>query len=132
MKKQVMKRAHELAKGFEGHYAARLALALRQAWTEVKAPTKIKVTITQKGSDKVWVAAVTGTHPTYKWNRLFVSRTERRWMGGSTWENDYVLDNDGSVYQICESDYEPYFAIIENGALKIIGTAKAKAIIGVA
>lgn len=36
MLKKVMKRAHELAKQMEGHYAARLALALRQAWAEVK------------------------------------------------------------------------------------------------
>lgn len=36
MLKEVMKRAHELAKQMEGHYVARLALALRQAWTEIK------------------------------------------------------------------------------------------------
>lgn len=35
-KQEIMKRAHELAKGFEGHYHARLALALRQAWAEAK------------------------------------------------------------------------------------------------
>lgn len=35
-KQEIMKRANELAKGFEGHYHARLALALRQAWAEAK------------------------------------------------------------------------------------------------
>ncbi|MBN2980087.1 hypothetical protein [Cohnella algarum] len=38
MKATIMKRAHELAKGFEGHYAACLALALRQAWVEARTP----------------------------------------------------------------------------------------------
>ncbi|MED0737839.1 hypothetical protein [Aneurinibacillus thermoaerophilus] len=34
--KKVMKKAHELAKKMVGDYAARLALALRQAWKEVR------------------------------------------------------------------------------------------------
>ena len=33
---QIMKRAHEIAKTLVGDYYARLALALRQAWKEVK------------------------------------------------------------------------------------------------
>lgn len=36
MLKQIMKRAHELARKFEGDYQARLALALRIAWKEQK------------------------------------------------------------------------------------------------
>lgn len=38
-KQEIMKRAHELAKGFEGHYRARLSMALRMAWAEAKAAT---------------------------------------------------------------------------------------------
>jgi transposase len=34
--KNIMERAHKLAKQMEGDYAARLALALRQAWKEAK------------------------------------------------------------------------------------------------
>jgi hypothetical protein len=36
MLKQIMKRAHEMARNFEGDYQARLALALRIAWKEQK------------------------------------------------------------------------------------------------
>ena len=34
--KNIMKRAHEMAKKMEGDYRARMALALRQAWKEAK------------------------------------------------------------------------------------------------
>lgn len=36
MLSKIMKRAHELAQQMEGHYAARLSLALREAWKEAK------------------------------------------------------------------------------------------------
>jgi len=34
--REIMVRAHELARGMEGDYSARLALALRQAWFEAR------------------------------------------------------------------------------------------------
>lgn len=36
MKKNIMKRAHELAKGMIGDYRARMSIALRLAWEEVQ------------------------------------------------------------------------------------------------
>ena len=36
MKRNLMKRAHQIAKGLEGDYQARMSLALRQAWKEEK------------------------------------------------------------------------------------------------
>ena len=36
MKRNIMKRAHEIAKGLEGDYRTRMSIALRQAWKEVK------------------------------------------------------------------------------------------------
>lgn len=36
MKRNVMKRAHEIARNLEGDYRARMSLALRQAWKEEK------------------------------------------------------------------------------------------------
>ena len=39
--KQIMKRAHELARKMEGDYAARLALALRQSWREARQPKEL-------------------------------------------------------------------------------------------
>lgn len=43
MLKKIMKRAHELARQMEGHYAARLSLALREAWKEAKEVEKTKL-----------------------------------------------------------------------------------------
>ena len=40
MMKQIMKRAHEIAKELEGDYMARMSIALRTAWAEAKAPAK--------------------------------------------------------------------------------------------
>lgn len=51
MKKNVMKRAHQIAKGLEGDYRARMSIALRQAWKEVKKVEKVelvKLTGTEK------------------------------------------------------------------------------------
>ena len=36
MRRKVMMRAHEIAKGLEGNYRARMSMALRQAWKEEK------------------------------------------------------------------------------------------------
>src|SRR5690606_40377378 len=46
--KQIMKRAHELARKMEGDYAARLALALRQAWREARQPKELPSEVTFK------------------------------------------------------------------------------------
>lgn len=43
MLKQIMKRAHELARQMEGDYVARLSLALRQAWKEAKEVEETKL-----------------------------------------------------------------------------------------
>lgn len=40
MMKQIMTRAHEIARILEGDYMARMSIALRQAWAEAKAPAK--------------------------------------------------------------------------------------------
>ena len=48
MKSQIMKRAHQIAKTLVGDWYARLALALRQAWREVKEMTEqVKETVKQ-------------------------------------------------------------------------------------
>lgn len=43
MKRNVMMRAHQIAKGLEGDYRARMSLALRQAWKEVKGLKSLEV-----------------------------------------------------------------------------------------
>lgn len=42
MKKEVMKKAHQIAKTLEGDYKARMAFSLRQAWKEMKMEMEIK------------------------------------------------------------------------------------------
>jgi len=41
MKRNLMKRAHEIARSLEGDYRARMSLALRQAWKEEKEMGKL-------------------------------------------------------------------------------------------
>lgn len=55
-KAEMMKKAHELAKGFEGDYSACLSLALKIVWKEIKeAPAKTKVVYV-----KEWIALKNG------------------------------------------------------------------------
>ena len=48
MKKNIMKRAHEIARNLEGHYRARMSLALRQAWEEERKVELVKLTGSEK------------------------------------------------------------------------------------
>ena len=48
MRRNVMMRAHQIAKGLEGDYRARMSLALRQAWKEAKKVELVKLTGTEK------------------------------------------------------------------------------------
>src|SRR5690554_4557779 len=48
MRRNVMMRAHQIAKGLEGDYRARMSLALRQAWKEEKRVELVKLTGTEK------------------------------------------------------------------------------------
>ena len=53
MLRRVMVRAHELARGMEGDYQARLALALRIAWKEERGKEEVKIEMKElKGSEK--------------------------------------------------------------------------------
>lgn len=44
-KREIMRRAHEIARQMEGHYHARLALGLRLAWREKKEMEKQEITV---------------------------------------------------------------------------------------
>ena len=43
MKRNLMRRAHEIARTMEGDYRARMSLALRQAWEEEKGMKEVKL-----------------------------------------------------------------------------------------
>ena len=51
MKRNVMKRAHQIAKTLEGDYRARMSLALRQAWQAWKEERKVEL-VKLTGSEK--------------------------------------------------------------------------------
>ena len=42
--RKIMKRAHQIAKGLEGDYRARMSLALRKAWQENKGGNEMEIT----------------------------------------------------------------------------------------
>jgi len=95
MKAMVMKRAHEIAKILEGDYAARMSLALTQAWAEARKPKYVTVELREPNrKQKTWVAKIVGTHPVYKFERRFVKSDS---YGEYTWTL-----TDG-IYDICEN-----------------------------
>src|SRR5690554_3166569 len=53
MLRRIMVRAHQIAKGFEGDYQARLSLALRQAWKEERGKEEVRIEMKElKGTEK--------------------------------------------------------------------------------
>lgn len=123
MLKQIMKRAHELAREMEGHYAARLSLALRQAWEEAKAKPKNAIMYVrhQPSGGKEWVAEIVGRHPKFKFDRLFEQPVERRWSGsGKTGSTLFELE-EGKIYEV-NAPYEGrQFVTVVNGQIETIG-----------
>ena len=58
MKRNIMKRAHEIARSLEGDYRARMSIALRQAWKEVKEMERnmvIKINHQPSGGKEWWL-----------------------------------------------------------------------------
>ena len=53
-KREIMKKAHEIARQMEGHYHARLALGLRLAWKEWKEKKELKVGTVLPGWGEKW------------------------------------------------------------------------------
>ena len=120
-KAQIMKRAHELAKGFEGHYHARLSLALRMAWAEAKVASQPKTTIIsvkhQPSGGKEWVAEITGRHPKFKFEREFLIPVERRWSSsGKTGRTLFELE-EGRIYEVNEPWKGRYFVTVVSGEI---------------
>jgi len=120
MKAKVMRRAHQLAKGFEGNYSARMSLALRQAWAEArapKAPRYVTISLHSNKRSKTWVARIVGAHPTYKFSRQFVNPVA---YGSTEWELS------AGVYEVCEAGNR-YFIQVANGDERRIDVATVSA-----
>lgn len=102
--REIMRRAHQLAKEMEGHYHARMALALRMAWAEARRPKRAVLKVAYYARvQRGWVARITGRHPKYRFAREFIDPVARERSGsGRTGEDVYEL-TDG-IYEA----QEPY------------------------
>lgn len=107
MKKQIMVRAHEIAKTLDGDYTARMSEALTQAWAESRKPRFAEVVIGGNKRRKSWIAQITGTHEVYGLARSFVNNFE--WEGA---EQVYKLG--AGVYEVSDKG-KRYFIEVING-----------------
>jgi len=123
MKRNVMKKAHQIAKTLEGDYRARMSLALRQAWKEEKRVEKKVIKVNhQPSGGKEWVAEITGRDPKYTFKREFLNAVARNWSySGKTGTTSFELEP-GKVYEINEPWKGRRFVEIQNGELKTLNT----------
>ena len=118
--REVMIRAHEIAKGLEGDYRARMSLALRQAWKEVTVQNMILKVNHQPSGGKEWVAEITGRDPKYKFQREFLQPVSRDWSySGKTGVTSFELEP-GRVYEVNEPWKDRRFVEIQNGEIVAI------------
>jgi len=118
--REVMIRAHEIAKGLEGDYRARMSLALRQAWKEVTVQNMILKVNHQPSGGKEWVAEITGRDPKYKFQREFLQPVSRDWSySGKTGVTSFELEP-GRVYEVNEPWKGRRFVEIQNGEIVAI------------
>ena len=122
MKRRLMKRAHEIARSLEGDYIARMSLALRQAWKEVKEMERnmvIKVNHQPSGG-KEWVAEIVGRDPKYKFKREFLLPVSRDWSSsGKTGTTSFELEP-GKVYEVNEPWKGRRFVEVKNNEIVTI------------
>lgn len=107
--KNVMVRAWEIARTaavrFGGKASEFFAAALRQAWVEIKNVKTSFALRADKNGKRSWIAKVTGTHPTYKLQREFLSPVGTDWLGNKVFE--------------LEDGYYSYDSIRERGYIKV-------------
>ena len=120
MKRNVMMRAHQIAKGLEGDYRARMSLALRQAWKEVTAQNMVLKVNHQPSGGKEWVAEITGRDPKYTFKREFLNAVARDWSySGKTGTTSYELEP-GKIYEVNEPWKGRRFVKIQDGKIVVI------------
>ena len=127
-KREIMVRAHEIAKTLEGDYIARMSEALRMAWAEARRPKFVKFVVgISRGT--AYVARITGLHPRYKFDREFVRPMEKnRSWSGKNGTNIYYITEDGIYEKAYGSEREYY--IIENGVARQIDLGTVLAMVG--
>ena len=127
MKRNVMKRAHQIAKNLEGDYRARMSLALRQAWKEAKVKTMILKVNHQPSGGKEWVAEIVGRDPKYTFRREFLNAVARDWSySGKTGTTSYELEP-GKIYEVNEPWKGRRFVEIQDGKIVTLTVDEALA-----
>jgi len=121
MKRNLMKRAHEIARSLEGDYRARMSIALRQAWKEVKEVGNMVIKVNhQPSGGKEWMAEIVGRDPKYKFQREFLQPVSRDWSSsGKTGFTSFELEP-GKVYEVNEPWKGRRFVEIQNGEIVVI------------
>jgi hypothetical protein len=120
MKRNLMKRAHEIARSLEGDYRARMSIALRQAWKEVTVQNMVLKVKHQPSGGKEWVAEIVGRDPKYKFKREFLQPVSRDWSySGKTGLTSFELEP-GKVYEVNEPWKGRRFVEVQNGEIVVI------------
>ena len=119
--RNIMKRAHEIARSLEGDYRARMSLALRMAWEESRRMEKKIIGIGhQPSGGKEWVAEITGRDPKYTYKREFLRAVSRDWSSsGKTGTTSFALET-GKIYEINEPWKKRRFVEVQNGEVKTL------------
>lgn len=116
----VMKRAWQIARlaevEFGGKAVEYITGALKMAWAEYKQANAPKTEIEIPGDtrrQKTWVAAIIGSHPTYKLDRKFVNSYEVDKFGDKV----YRLEN--GLYEL-QNHKQRMFIEVSNGTYTIV------------
>ena len=146
--RRIMRRAHELARQMAGHYQARLAAGLRQAWAESKRPVKglnlareckltddgLVTTEAHGAWSKGWLAKVELAAPGARFDleREFVqadlSTVNRKGNGLKKYRLDRLVDGvyeADSVWRSYQS-HRTYFLVLD-GSVEVIFADKLAA-----
>lgn len=146
--RRVMRRAHELARGMAGHYQARLAAGLRQAWAEAKCSVtgldlarscKLTddnhiVTEAHGGWSKGWMARVELAAPGARFDlerefcRADLDSTNRKGNGIKKYRLDKLADGVYEADSVWRSyqGHRTYF-LVEGGSVECVFDDKAAA-----
>jgi len=115
-----MKRAWQIARLAEVEFGGRasqyISGALKMAWAEYKQANATKTEIEIPGDtrrQKTWVAAIVGSHPTYKLDRKFLTPYEVDKYGDKV----YRLEN--GLYEL-QNHKQRMFIEVSNGSYTIV------------
>lgn len=111
--RQIMARAHELARTMVGDYGARLVLALRQAWREARAASSVTTITRLTKSGKEYTV-------TYGWQTV----DRKVWLDGHT----FVRQEEQFVFEVSVEEYgkvaDAYLRKDAEHGPSIIGTVR--------